>query len=68
MSSQTLNNTRFTAEAAEWDANLKHVESTKNAFDAIRRYVPAFKDGRKKGKFYNSSNYTFLNAGIEPRF
>jgi hypothetical protein len=49
MSSQALNNTRFTAEAAEWDANLKHVESTRNAFDAIQRYVPAFKDGKQKG-------------------
>jgi hypothetical protein len=55
MSSQTLNNTRFTAEAAEWDSNTKHVESTRNAFEAIKRYVPAFSNDTQKSKFSSES-------------
>jgi hypothetical protein len=50
MSNQTVNNTRFTKEAAEWDANKKHVESTQSAFEAIQRYVPAFQNGTSKSK------------------
>jgi hypothetical protein len=49
MANQDLNNSRFTKEAAEWDSNTKHVESTQKAFEAIQRYVPAFKDGGNKG-------------------
>jgi hypothetical protein len=49
MANQTLNNTRFSDEAAAWDANLKHVESTQNAFSAIQRFVPAFANGTNKG-------------------
>lgn len=43
-----VNNARFNAEAAEWDNNKKHVESCHNAFEAIKRYVPAFADGTSK--------------------
>lgn len=49
LSSQEVNNTRFNKEAAEWDANKKHVESTEKAFEAIKRYVPAFADESAKG-------------------
>ncbi|KAH7067348.1 S-adenosyl-L-methionine-dependent methyltransferase [Paraphoma chrysanthemicola] len=48
MANQDLNNSRFTKEAAEWDANIKHVESTDMAFQAIKRYVPAFENGTSK--------------------
>ncbi|KAF1921326.1 S-adenosyl-L-methionine-dependent methyltransferase [Ampelomyces quisqualis] len=48
MSNQALNDSRFTKEAAEWDSNSKHVESTQQAFDAIKRYVPGFKNGQSK--------------------
>jgi hypothetical protein len=48
MANQDINNSRFTKEAAEWDNNKKHVESTQKAFEAIQRYVPAFKDGTNK--------------------
>jgi len=48
MGNQEVNNSRFTKEAAEWDANIKHVESTQKAFEAIQRYVPAFKNGTNK--------------------
>jgi hypothetical protein len=48
MANQDLNNSRFTKEAAEWDSNTKHVESTQKAFEAIQRYVPAFKSGTNK--------------------
>ncbi|KAH8702737.1 S-adenosyl-L-methionine-dependent methyltransferase [Phaeosphaeriaceae sp. PMI808] len=48
MSSQATNNARFTKEAAEWDANTKHVESTSKAFAAVQEYVPAFKYGSSK--------------------
>jgi hypothetical protein len=51
MANQEINNSRFTKEAAEWDANKKHVESTQNAFEAIQRYVPAFRNGKSKCKF-----------------
>jgi hypothetical protein len=47
--SQEINNARFSKEALEWDSNEKHVESTSKALEAIKRYVPAFKDGRNKG-------------------
>jgi hypothetical protein len=60
MSNQALNNTRFTKEAAEWDANVKHVESTRKAFEAIQRYVPAFKDGTNKSKVF----YIFCTADM----
>ncbi|CAN9477474.1 unnamed protein product [Alternaria alternata] len=46
--SQEINNARFSKEALEWDSNQKHVESTSKALEAIKRYVPAFKDGRNK--------------------
>ena len=49
MSNQEINNARFSAEALEWDNNKKHVESTRNALEAIKRYVPAFQEGRNKG-------------------
>ncbi|KAL5120017.1 hypothetical protein ACEQ8H_002115 [Pleosporales sp. CAS-2024a] len=45
MANQDINNARFTKEAAEWDNNKKHVESTQKAFEAIQRYVPAFQNG-----------------------
>ncbi|KAH7113898.1 S-adenosyl-L-methionine-dependent methyltransferase [Dendryphion nanum] len=45
MSAQDINNARFNAEAAAWDANEKHVESCQKAFEAVKRYVPAFTDG-----------------------
>jgi hypothetical protein len=51
MANQEINNSRFTKEAAEWDANKKHVESTQKAFEAIQRYVPAFRNGKSKCKF-----------------
>jgi hypothetical protein len=63
MSSQTLNNTRFTAEAAEWDSNTKHVESTRNAFEAIKRYVPAFSNDTQKGNMPITDLY-ILNIDI----
>ncbi|KAF1837732.1 S-adenosyl-L-methionine-dependent methyltransferase [Decorospora gaudefroyi] len=47
-SSQEINNTRFNAEAQEWDSNIKHVESTAKAVEAIKRYVPGFKAGTNK--------------------
>lgn len=47
--SQEINNARFNAEAAAWDANKKHVESTQKAFEAILRHVPEFAEGRGKG-------------------
>ncbi|TLS25454.1 hypothetical protein PpBr36_06852 [Pyricularia pennisetigena] len=47
-SSLDVNNARFNAEAAEWDNNVKHVESTQKALDAIRRHIPAFADGTAK--------------------
>ncbi|KAF2188964.1 S-adenosyl-L-methionine-dependent methyltransferase [Zopfia rhizophila CBS 207.26] len=43
-----VNNLRFNAEAAAWDSNQKHVESVEKAYDAIKRYVPAFADGSSK--------------------
>ncbi|KAF2705943.1 S-adenosyl-L-methionine-dependent methyltransferase [Pleomassaria siparia CBS 279.74] len=43
-----INNARFSAEAKEWDSNVKHVETTNNAFEAIKKYVPAFADGSAK--------------------
>ncbi|KAI4694388.1 hypothetical protein J4E81_006605, partial [Alternaria sp. BMP 2799] len=46
--SQEINNARFSKEALEWDSNEKHVESTSKALEAIKRYVPAFKDGSNK--------------------
>jgi hypothetical protein len=51
MSSTALevNNARFNAEASDWDANKKHVETCNNAFEAIKKYVPAFADGSSKG-------------------
>ena len=59
MSNQEINNARFSAEALEWDNNKKHVESTRNALEAIKRYVPAFQDGSNKGiYFYISLIYT----------
>ncbi|KAF2653839.1 S-adenosyl-L-methionine-dependent methyltransferase [Lophiostoma macrostomum CBS 122681] len=39
---------RFDADAADWDTNKKHVESVDKAFEAIKRYVPAFGDGSAK--------------------
>lgn len=39
---------RFSKEAAEWDANKKHVESTQKALEAILKNVPAFAEGRGK--------------------
>lgn len=50
MSAQDVNNTRFNAEAADWDANVKHVESCHQAFESIKRLVPAFADGRSGGR------------------
>ncbi|KAI4954201.1 hypothetical protein J4E91_001911 [Alternaria rosae] len=47
--SQEINNARFSKEALEWDSNEKHVESTSKALEAIKRYVPAFKDGSNRG-------------------
>lgn len=47
--SQEVVNERFSKEAAEWDANKKHVESTQKAFEAIMKHVPAFAEGRGKG-------------------
>lgn len=47
---QEANNARFNKEAADWDSNKKHVESCEKAFEAIKRYVPAFADGSSKGK------------------
>jgi hypothetical protein len=47
--SQEINNARFSKDALEWDSNEKHVESTSKALEAIKRCVPAFKDGRNKG-------------------
>lgn len=47
-SSLEVNNARFNAEAEAWDANEKHVESVEKAFEAIKRYVPAFADGSSK--------------------
>ncbi|OAG02038.1 S-adenosyl-L-methionine-dependent methyltransferase [Paraphaeosphaeria sporulosa] len=47
-SSQQVNNQRFNAEAAQWDANKKHAEGVTKAFDAIQRYIPAFADGTSK--------------------
>lgn len=50
MSNQDINNARFSAEALEWDSNVKHVESTGKALEAIQGIVPALhKDGRNKG-------------------
>lgn len=46
--SQDINNARFNQEAADWDNNRKHVESVQLAFEAIKRYVPAFADGSAK--------------------
>lgn len=57
-SSLDVNNARFNAEAAEWDNNVKHVESTQKALDAISRHIPAFADGNAKGKLDESSNAT----------
>lgn len=50
LSNQTVNNARFNEEAAKWDTNKKHFESVEKAFEAIRRNVPAFKDGSSKGE------------------
>lgn len=50
MSNQDVNNARFTEEAAAWDSNKKHVESTDKAFEAIKRYVPAW-DERCKSQY-----------------
>ena len=49
---QEVNNARFNAEASNWDANKKHVESCEKAFEAIKRYVPAFADGSSKGSIF----------------
>lgn len=48
LSSQEVNNARFTAEAAEWDNNKKHVESVQLALEALLRYVPELADDRGK--------------------
>jgi hypothetical protein len=48
-SAQEINNARFSKEAFEWDSNQKHVESTSKALEAIKQYVPAFKEGHNKG-------------------
>lgn len=47
-SGQEVANERFNQEAAAWDSNKKHVESCEKAFEAIKRYVPAFADGSSK--------------------
>ncbi|KAF2873514.1 S-adenosyl-L-methionine-dependent methyltransferase [Massariosphaeria phaeospora] len=47
-SAQDINNKRFSAEAAAWDANKKHVESTESALEAIKRCVLAFVNGTSK--------------------
>ncbi|KAJ4351820.1 uncharacterized protein N0V89_007164 [Didymosphaeria variabile] len=47
-SNQEVNNARFDQEAAQWDSNKKHAEGVNKAFDAIKRYVPAFSDGTSK--------------------
>ncbi|KAF1978976.1 S-adenosyl-L-methionine-dependent methyltransferase [Bimuria novae-zelandiae CBS 107.79] len=47
-SNQDLNNSRFSQEAASWDANKKHLESVQKGFDAITRYIPDFTDGGSK--------------------
>jgi hypothetical protein len=55
-SSVEADKARFNTEASAWDANKKHVESVEKAFEAIKRYVPAFQDGSSKSmmtpKFY----------------
>jgi hypothetical protein len=61
MANQDLNNSRFTKEAAEWDSNTKHVESTQKAFEAIQRYVPAFGDGGNKGNVTTMINLLIKN-------
>ncbi|KAF2027471.1 S-adenosyl-L-methionine-dependent methyltransferase [Setomelanomma holmii] len=48
MANQDLNNSRFTAEAAAWDSNIKHIESTDMAFEATKRYVSAFNNSTNK--------------------
>ncbi|KAF2825847.1 S-adenosyl-L-methionine-dependent methyltransferase [Ophiobolus disseminans] len=48
MANQEVNNARFNKEAAEWDNNKKHIESTHQAFEAIQRYVPAFANSTSK--------------------
>ena len=59
--SQEINNARFSKEALEWDSNEKHVESTSKALEAIKRYVPAFKDGSNKGIIMPPSRYARKN-------
>jgi hypothetical protein len=49
--SQDVAKARFDADAADWDSNKKHVESVDKAFEAIKRYVPAFGD---KSDYYLS--------------
>ncbi|PVH95292.1 S-adenosyl-L-methionine-dependent methyltransferase [Periconia macrospinosa] len=48
MSNQDINNARFDAEAATWDADEKHLDGVEKAFEAIKRHVPAFQDGSAK--------------------
>jgi hypothetical protein len=62
MANQEVNNSRFTKEAAEWDNNKKHVESTHNAFEAIQRYVPAFKNGTSKSMQYTQCTMACTNT------
>jgi hypothetical protein len=52
--SQDVAKARFDADAADWDSNKKHVESVDKAFEAIKRYVPAFGDGGSKSDYYLS--------------
>jgi hypothetical protein len=40
----------FDTEADTWDSNKKHVESCDMAVEAIKRHIPAFKNGRSKSE------------------
>tara|TARA_R110002003_G_scaffold248_2_gene17627 strand:- start:26046 stop:26240 length:195 start_codon:yes stop_codon:yes gene_type:complete len=62
MANQELNNSRFTKEAAEWDSNIKHVESTDMALEAIKRYIPAFNNGTSKGDILYFTSYECWRA------
>ncbi len=48
--SEEINKARFNEEAAKWDDNKKHVESVEKAFEAIKQYVRAFREGESKGR------------------
>ena len=56
---------RFNAEASAWDANQKHVESVQKAFEAVKKYVPAFADGSSKGKPVSASAILKVISGLD---